>query len=90
MEDNVIPLFKKQKETTQDDYKKKLDYLLERELLSLEEFEDFSKFLCALALVISDTCISCAFQTGKMPEPKVYADGLEKLLRKRYEREELL
>lgn len=91
MEDNVVPLFKKKfKETTQRDYKKKLDYLLEKEILSLEEFDDFSKFLCAIAVVISDVCVVCAYETGKVPEPSVYSQGLEKVLRRRYESENLL
>jgi len=89
MENNVIPLFKKKefKNTTTNDYKIKLEYLLEKEILSLEDFEDFNKFLCALALIITDTSIYCVYETNKAPNPEIYCNGLKKILIDRYERE---
>ena len=67
--------------------KQKLLYTLDKELVSLEEFEDYNRFLCALALLIADVNIACAYDTSKLPNAFVYCDGLKKVLLRRYEEE---
>jgi hypothetical protein len=67
--------------------KQKLLYTLDKELLNLEEFEDYNRFLCALALLIADTSVACAYDTSKLPNATVYCEGLKKVLLKRYEDE---
>ena len=78
---------KEPKKPTTQEIKQKLTYTLDKDIASLEEFEDYNKFLCALALLITDVNIACAYDTGKLPSPSVYCEGLKKLMLKRYEEE---